>query len=173
MNTVKIIELLSYTLPAIVTGLIAYRFFDLQVRNENKKIHALLLDKTKSQGLPIRLQAYERMTLFLERITLNKLLLRVPPISPNKNDYENYIIDHIEQEFEHNLTQQIYITEDCWTIISTAKNATIQVIRKATLKENVDSADQLREAILNDLMNRQSPSHAALSYIKNEVASIL
>ncbi|WP_432221538.1 hypothetical protein ACRASX_13050 [Flavobacterium sp. TMP13] len=173
MDIPKIIELLSYTIPAIVTGVVAYSFFQLQVKNENKKSRMLLLDKTKDQGLPIRLQAYERMTLFLERINLNKLLIRVGPISPNKNDYENYIIDHIEQEFEHNLTQQIYMTDECWTIIATAKNATIQIIRKTAMSSQVDSAAKLREVILNDLLEKQSPSNAALAYIKNEVAEIL
>lgn len=170
MNTTKIIELLSYTLPAIVTGVIAYRFFYLQVKNENKK--SRLLIQNSNTMLPIRLQAYERMTLFLERINLNKLLIRVAPISPNKNDYENFIIDHIEQEFEHNLTQQIYMSEDCWTVITTAKNTTIQMIRKTALSERVNSAEKLREVILNDLLDKKSPSHSALSYLKNEASEL-
>jgi hypothetical protein len=119
--------------------------------------------------LPIRLQAFERMTLFLERINLAKLLVRITPISEDKNDYENYVIAQIEQEFEHNLTQQIYMSDECWTIIVTAKNATIQMIRKANLSNQVDNANKLREVILNDLMDKQSPSNAALAYVKNEV----
>lgn len=170
MDTTKIIEILSYTLPAVVTGAVAYRFFHLQVKNENKRSRLLL--QNNDTALPIRLQAYERMTLFLERINLNKLLVRVAPISPNKNDYENFIIDHIEQEFEHNLAQQIYLSEECWTIITTAKNTTIQMIRKAALSERVNSAEKLREVILNDLLEKQSPSHSAISYLKNEVAEI-
>ncbi|MGZ9677572.1 DUF7935 family protein [Flavobacterium sp. GNP001] len=83
------------------------------------------------------------------------------------------IIAHVEQEFEHNLTQQIYMSDECWTIIVTAKNATIQMIRKANMSDRVDNADKLREVVLSDLMEKQSPSNAALAYIKNEVGLIV
>lgn len=172
MDFTRIIELASYTLPAVVTGFVAYRFFELHIKNNDKKRAFLLSREYQKQSLPIRLQAYERMTLFLERINLTKLLIRVAPISQQKHDYENFIINQIEQEFEHNLTQQIYMSDECWTIITTAKNATIQMIRKAAMSDRVDNADKLREVILNDLLEKQSPSNAALGFIKNEVAEL-
>jgi hypothetical protein len=172
MDSTKIIELLSYTLPAIITGLVAYYFFNLHTKNEEGRRRYLLNKEAQKNALPIRLQAYERMTLYMERIGLTKLLIRITPISNDKNEYENLLITHIEQEFEHNLTQQIYMTDECWTIITTAKNATIQIIRKATMSERVTSADTLREIILNDLLEKQSPSNAALAYIKNEVGQL-
>ncbi len=171
MNTTKIIELLSYTLPALITGIITYRFFQLQLKNDHKKTK-MLLNNVQNQSLPLRLQAYERMTLFLERINLNKLVVRIVPLSQNKSEYENYLIDQIEQEFEHNLTQQIYMSDECWTIISTAKNATIQHIRKTAMSDRVDSANKLRETILNDLLEKQSPSSSALSFLKNEISQL-
>jgi hypothetical protein len=172
MDSTKIIELLSYTLPAIITGLVAYYFFNLHTKNEEGRRRYLLNKEAQKNALPIRLQAYERMTLYMERISLTKLLIRITPISNDKNEYENLLITHIEQEFEHNLAQQIYMTDECWTIITTAKNATIQIIRKATMSERVTSADKLREIILNDLLEKQSPSNAALAYIKNEVGQL-
>lgn len=172
MDSTKIIELASYTLPAIITGLVAYYFFNLHTKNEEGRRRYLLNKEAQKNVLPLRLQAYERMTLFLERISLTKLLIRISPISNDKNDYENYLITHIEQEFEHNLTQQIYMSDECWTIIVTAKNATIQMIRKAKMSDRVNNADQLREVILGDLLEKQSPSYAALAYIKNEVGQL-
>lgn len=172
MDTTKIIELLSYTLPAIVTGLVAYYFFDLHTKNEEGRRRYLLNKEAQKNALPLRLQAYERMSLYMERINPTKLLIRIAPISNDKNDYENLIITQIEQEFEHNLTQQIYMSDECWTIIVTAKNATIQMIRKANMSDRVDNADKLREIVLNDLMEKQSPSNAALAYIKNEVGQL-
>ena len=172
MDFTRIIELASYTLPAIVTGFVAYGFFELHIKNNDKKRTFLLNREYQKQSLPIRLQAYERMTLFLERINLTKLLIRITPISNDKHDYENFVIDQIEQEFEHNLTQQIYMSDECWTIITTAKNSTIQILRKAAMSDRVDSADKLREVILNDLLEKQSPSNAALGYIKNEVSEL-
>jgi hypothetical protein len=172
MESLPIIELLSYTLPAVVTGLVAYYFFDLHTKNEEGRRRYLLNKEAQKNALPLRLQAFERMTLYVERINPTKLLIRIAPLSQDKNDYENLIIAQIEQEFEHNLSQQIYMSDECWTIIVTAKNATIQMIRKANMSDRVDSADKLREVLLNDLMEKQSPSNAALAYIKNEVGQL-
>ena len=172
MDGSKILELASYTLPAIITGLVAYNFFNLHTKNEEGRRRYLLNKEAQKEALPLRLQAYERMTLYLERISLTKLLIRIIPVSNDKNDYENLLITQIEQEFEHNLTQQIYMSDECWTIITTSKNATIQMIRKANMSERVDSADKLREVLLNDLLEKHAPTNAALAYIKDEVGQL-
>ena len=112
------------------------------------------------------------MALFLERISPNKLIVRITPINSNKDSYESLLISKIEEEFEHNLSQQIYLTDECWNIICAAKNATIQLIRKASLLEKTNSANKLREVILTEMMEKRAPSDAALSYIKNEVSEL-
>ena len=173
MDNIKIIELLSYTIPAIITGVVAYYFFDAHLKNDELRRKYRLMQQSQQQALPLRLQAYERLSLFLERISPANLLIRISPLNDDKNQYENLLINMIDQEFEHNLTQQIYITNEAWTIIRTAKNATIQIIRKTNMSERVINADKLREAILNDLLENQPPSSVALNYIKNEVAAFL
>jgi hypothetical protein len=172
MDSTKIIEILAYTIPSLITGGVAYYLFNSYFKDQQNTRRWLLQKDAQKDLLPMRLQAYERMTLFVERINLTKLLIRITPISQDKNDYENLVIAQIEQEFEHNLSQQIYMSDECWMIIVTAKNATIQMIRKATMSDRVDSADKLREVLLNDLMEKQSPSNAALAYIKNEVGQL-
>ena len=126
----------------------------------------------QKEAFPLRLQAYERMALFLERISPSKLLVRVKPTSSNKEDYENLLQATIEQEFEHNLSQQIYVSDQCWSIITAAKNATIQFIRKASMLEKTDSANKLREVILTEFMDKQPPSNAGLAFIKKEVSEM-
>ncbi|MEM6865341.1 MAG: hypothetical protein AAF575_09165, partial [Bacteroidota bacterium] len=96
---------------------------------------------------------------------------RVAPQGKNKNDYENLLIKQIETEFEHNLSQQIYMSDECWNIIKAAKNSTIQIIRSAGMSET-ESPDKLREDILNQTMEKQSPSSTALSFIKKEVGDL-
>ncbi len=172
MDTTKIIELLSYTIPSLITGGVAYYLFQSYFKDQQNTRRWLLQKENQKDALPLRLQAYERMTLFLERISLTKLLVRIAPISQNKSDYESLLIAQIEQEFEHNLTQQIYMSDSCWTIILTAKNASIQMIRKACKMETVENANQLREVILTELYEKEAPSTAALAYIKNEVAQM-
>lgn len=172
MESTKIIEILAYTLPSLITGSVAYYLFNLYFKEQQNTRRWLLQKDAQKDALPLRLQAYERMTLFLERISLTKLLVRISPISNDKMDYGNLIVEHIEQEFEHNLTQQIYMSDECWSIITTAKNATIQMIRKTIVTEEIKDADALRNVLLNDLLDKQSPSNAALAYIKNEVSQM-
>lgn len=172
MDSINFIEILAYTLPSLVTGGVAYYLFKSYFKDQQNTRRWLLQKEAQKDALPLRLQAYERMVLFMERINPTKLLIRITPISNDKNDYENLIIAQIEQEFEHNLTQQIYMSDECWTIIVTAKNSTIQMIRKANMSDRVDNADKLREVLLSDLMEKQSPSNAALAYIKNEVSQM-
>lgn len=170
--TSKLVDLLVFAVPALITGLIAYYFFKEHIRNEDGRRRFLLHKDLQVTALPSRLQAYERMTLFLERIAPSKLIVRVSPTSSDKNDYESLLIANIEQEFEHNLSQQIYITDECWNIIMAAKNATIQLIRKASLSEKTGNADKLREIVLTEMIEKRAPSDAALAYIKKEVSEI-
>ena len=172
METSKILEILAYTLPSIITGGVAYFLFNSYFNDQQNTRRWLLQKENQKDALPLRLQAFERLALFLERINPTNLLIRIKPISDNKYDYENFVIAQIEQEFEHNLAQQIYISDACWTIIITAKNSTIQMLRATNMSEKITDADKLRETILNDLMDKQAPSIAALAYLKNEVKQI-
>ena len=172
MEMEKIFEVILYATPAIITGLIAYYFFKTHIENEDGRRRFLLKKDLQVNTLPNRLQAYERMALFLERISPNKLIVRINPMSSNKEDYESLLIGNIEQEFEHNISQQIYISDECWSVICAAKNATIQLIRKASLLEKTTSSDKLREVVLTEMMDKRAPSDAALSYVKNEVSEI-
>jgi len=172
MEIEKIFEVILYAVPALITGMIAYYFFKEHTKNEDGRRRFLLHKDIQVNTLPIRLQAYERMALFLERITPSKLLIRVSPTSSDEDTYESLLVATIEQEFEHNLSQQIYVSDECWNIIVAAKNATIQLIRKAGLLEKTGTADKLREVILTEMMEKRAPSDAALSFIKNEVSEL-
>jgi hypothetical protein len=172
MDSTRIIELISYSLPTLIMAFVAYSFYELYTKNENAKRNYLLQKESKPDTLSLRLQAYERMTLFLERINPSQLLVRITPILEDKNDYKNYVIAQIEQEYEHNLAQQIYVSDECWSTITTAKNATIQIILLATKRDKITDANQLREVILSDLLGKTSPSNAALAFLKNEVSQL-
>lgn len=159
-------------LPALIVGFVAYYFFRMHTNNEEQKRKFQLHKEAQNTSLPLRFQAYERMALFLERINPAKLLLRVGPISSEKENYANLLAASIEQEFDHNLAQQIYISEECWNIIKTAKNTTIQIIRTANDNETIEDANSLREHILKGLVDKSSPSDTALAFIKNEVGEL-
>ena len=172
MDISKIFELLLYTVPALVTGIIAFYFFKEHTKNEDGRRRFLLHKDIQVHTLPLRLQAYERMVLFLERISPNNLITRMRPTSSDKNSYEVLLIATIEQEFDHNLSQQIYVSDECWNVIAAAKAATVQMIRKAGLSDKIDSADKLREVVLTEMMEKRAPSDTALAYIKQEVSDL-
>jgi len=173
MNQDKLIEALLYALPALVSGVIAVYYFKEYTKSETGLERFKLLKENKNQITKLKLQAYERLTLFLERIALNKLATRILPANDNKQAYAMSLIHTVESEFEHNITQQIYVSEELWNIILTAKNRTIQLIRKLAEKPEIKDAQQLREAIINYVIENQTPSKTALSALKLEVDEML
>ena len=112
------------------------------------------------------------MALFLERINPSSLLLRVGPINNDKEQYQQLLAASIEQEFEHNLSQQIYISDECWNVIKSAKNTTVQMIRSATNNPETTDANKLREIVLTSLLDKSSPSETGMAFIKNEVGEL-
>lgn len=167
----KILEGLVYTLPAIVTGGVAYYFFNSFLKHDTAEKKYQLLAAKKKKSLPIKLQAYERMLLFCERINPAKLLLRVKPISSDTGSYLQLLIANIEQEFEHNMVQQIYISDDCWTAIIAAKSAVIKTLKQ--LSEEADTANNFREKVLLHYSQQVPPTETAISFIKSAVKKIL
>lgn len=140
------------------------RFF--QSERERRSFELRL--KYSENILPNKLQAYERMTLFLERIRPSSLIRRVTPTDDSKS-YEFTLIETIQTEFEHNLAQQLYINPNSWKIILSAKNAT-QLLIKNTIEAMKDSSIQeIQEEIIKQSMEDASPSSAAILYLQKDI----
>ena len=167
----KILESIAYTLPAAVTALVAYYMFKGLINHKNAEKKLEILAAQKKEGLPIKLKACERLLLFCDRINPVKMLLRIPPISENTSDYLQLLIANIEQEFAHNLVQQIYISEATWTAIYAGKTAVINKLKEVA--ENATSANDLREKMLIEYSKSTPPTETAIDFIKNEVRKLL
>lgn len=167
----KILESIAYILPAAVTGFVAYYMFNGFLKQQNTEKKLALMAEKKKASLPIKLQAYERMLLFCERINPVKMLVRIKPISENTSDYLQLLIANIEQEFEHNLVQQIYISDEAWTAIIATKRAIINKLQQAA--ETSNSANDFRENVLIDYSKTLPPTETAISFIKSEVKKLL
>ncbi|WP_031425657.1 hypothetical protein [Flavimarina sp. Hel_I_48] len=172
METI-LIEILKSLLPAVIVALLAYYFFNGFIKNEDGRRRFLLQKDNQADALPVRLQAYERLALFLERIKPSQLLIRISPQSDDKSAYEQLLILTIEQEFEHNLSQQIYLSDELWNIIKSAKNGTIQIVRQTVHNPTITTAGQLREHILQELLDNTPPSSVALEYLKKEIKEVI
>lgn len=167
----KILESIAYILPAAVTGFVAYYMFNGFLKNQSSEKKIEILTQKKKDSLPIKLQAYERMLLFCERINPVKMLVRIKPISENTKEYLQLVIANIEQEFEHNLVQQIYISDETWMSVLAAKSAIINKLK--LVAETANSANDLRENTLIEYSKKLPPTETAISFIKSEVKKLL
>ena len=167
----KLLESVAYILPAIVTGLVAYYMFNGFTKQQNSEKNLELLAQRRKDSLPIKLQAHERMLLFCERINPVKMLVRIKPISNNTNDYLQLLIGNIEQELEHNLVQQVYISDATWTTIIAVKNAVLNKLKQVA--ETSETANELREKVLIEYTKALPPTETGISFIKNEVRKLL
>ena len=167
----KILESIAYILPAVVTGFVAYYMFNGFLKQQNTERKLALMAEKKKESLPIKLQAYERMLLFCERINPVKMLVRIKPISENTSDYLQLLIANIDQEFEHNLVQQIYISDEAWTAVIATKRAIINKLQQSA--ETSNSANDFRENVLIDYSKTLPPTETAISFIKSEVKKLL
>jgi len=167
----KIIESIGYLLPATVTGYIAYYMFNRFLSKTEGYTSATILAKKNKDVLAIKIQAYERMLLFSDRINPAKILVRIPPISEDTKEYLQLLMGTIEQEFEHNLVQQMYVSTDAWTAVVATKNAVLMKLKQAA--ESTSNANALRETVLIDYSKSISPTETAIAIIKNDVKKLL
>lgn len=164
-------ETIKYIIPVLLTALVVYlplyRFF----RNEAER-RACELTKQRLQVVtPTRLRAYERLTLLLERINPNNLLVRKITTSNNCLQLQTEALDDIRREFEHNVSQQIYVSDSVWEAIENARENLVQLIHVAAAQCTPDApAAQLANIIIETYNTPEETAlSAALETLKDEV----
>jgi hypothetical protein len=151
----------------LLIGVIGFYFLKLQAKTKNSQQKIDLFADRKKEALPIKLQAYERMLLFCERINPIKMLVRVKPKSESVDEYLSLILQSIEQEFEHNLVQQLYISDACWNVIITSKTAIVNKLKQVA--KTSKSAQDFREKTMLAYQNSSSATDAPIAYLKAEI----
>jgi hypothetical protein len=121
--------------------------------------------------LPLRLQAYERLVLFLERINPNNLIMRMNRPEMSASQFQSLLVKTVREEFEYNLSQQLYVSSTSWELIRNAKEETINLINQASSKvdENASSSALVREIFDQFLGKEKSSVEKALEEIKQEI----
>jgi len=174
INISEILEILKYTLPALIVFATAFILIRMNLNNEEKRRRYELSKDKKDSIIPLRLQAYERLILFLERISPEALVMRVNQDDMNVSQTFNELISIIRTEFEHNLVQQTYISSQAWDVVKAAKTNMIKLI--------TESAKELKPANKGVMLNRaiiensseanSSPVAPAIQYLKREVREL-
>ena len=168
------LEILKYILPSLIvfgaTFFVMKKFLDA----EHRKQLLLLRKENQSVTTPLRLQAYERLILFLERISMDKLVLRVTKPGMNALLLKTDLLRTIHQEYEHNLTQQLYTSNTSWDTVKKAKDESLKIINLAATQVKPDaSAPELGQKIF-EIMTKldKSPSQIAILILKKEIRQL-
>ena len=121
--------------------------------------------------LPARLQAYERITLFLERISPQNLLIRLSDPAYSAREFQKLLLDEIRNEYNHNVSQQVYMSEEVWNLVRNAKEDLLLLINDASSKMTVDSKsiDLSRKIFEITLEKKVDPLGHAISEVKKEI----
>ena len=143
------------------------------VENEQKKtileIQKIQESEVRKVVTPIQLQAYERLVLFLERMTPNNLVLRCYQAGMTTQLLKDVMIQNIRDEFEHNLAQRLYVSEKTWQIIVLAKEEVLQNVN-AVFNDNPDADVTM---IAQKIASFENPmGENAVINIKNEFNSL-
>ena len=128
-------------------------------------------DDKQKHLFPLKVQAYERIVLFMERIEPSSLVMRVKTNTMKANELHGALLHNIREEYEHNVAQQIYISDNAWNLVKQAKEETIRIVNMAANSmESSATANELTRDIFEKMMVLpQSPSQIALDYLKQEI----
>jgi hypothetical protein len=171
MEFAAVLDILKYTLPALIVFLTAYFLLTRYMQKDAATKVIELKMKRDKEILILRLQAYERLALFLERINPASVVSRVRTSDMLGSELQYAMVKNIREEFEHNLSQQIYISSNAWNLIVTAKDEIIKTINLIGSQMQVDaSSSQLINALFNGIANANAPlpSENALDFLKAE-----
>jgi len=164
------LDLAKIVLPALMVFLTAFFVLKTYLENEQKKKMIDAKFEQKRISLPIRLQAYERLALFLERINPESIIIRMNQPDMTARQLQSQLLQTIRMEFEHNLSQQVYISNQAWEMVKNAKEDVIRLINTAGSAMPADAtAIDLSTVIFEESLKvKEGVLHKALIYLKNE-----
>ncbi len=175
MNLEYLIDVLTLIIPPTLVFLTAYFILKNQSRKELEiKMLELKLRDNKEMKI-LRLQAYERLSLFLERISPYSVISRCIEPEMISQELQYAIVKTIRAEFEHNLSQQVYVSDNAWNLIVQSKDEIIKTINLISAQVAGDaSAQELSRYIFQAVANTNVPlpTQQALDFLKAEAREL-
>lgn len=173
--TESILEILKYTLPSVIVFLTAFFVLKSFFNNEMKKLEQQIRNESRKDTLPLRLQAYERLSVFLERISPVNLIPRTIQPGMNAQMLKQALVQAVRMEYEHNVSQQIYVSTNVWRTVSIVKDEIIKDINVLSASLPPDApAKELSKRILEHYLESEHvlPTQQALDLLKVEVKKL-
>lgn len=165
------LEILKYTIPAIIVFVGVYLILQNFMENEQRKMEFNYRTANAKLISPVRLQAYERMILFLERIALSNLVMRMYKNGMSAKKLQTEMLNTIRQEYDHNVAQQLYIPTKTWNIIKSTREEIVKVINSCAEQLNDDASGLELSQFLLELVGKMDkmPTDVAIEALKREV----
>ena len=169
-----LVEFIKILVPASVVLYAAYLLVRTFVQKEIELKTLEVRSRSMEVVLPNRLQAYERMVLFLERMAPQNLLVRVSGNGMPSREFHQLLLSEIRNEYNHNAAQQVYISDEVWTLIKNAKEDLIVAINDAASEMTMESTSlDLSKKIFEKSVNKQvDPLGHALVELKKEIQRV-
>ncbi len=167
-------EVLKYTLPSLVVFATAYLMMRTYLEKEEKQIRLQLHLENAKRITPIRLQAYERLVLLMERISPELLIPRVYQKDMTPEQFHYALVTTVRKEYEHNLSQQIYVSSQAWEAVKLAKENILKLINTVASDPNAskDAKTMSRIIIETYASVEQTPTETAIEILKQEVQQL-
>ena len=167
-------DLLKILLPAALVLYGMYALVNNYLTKEAQKRVLELRMKNAEVVLPIRLQAYERICLLLERLTPSNMLVRVSSAGQSASEYQRSLLAEVRNEFNHNLSQQIYMSDQAWVMVKRAKEDIVTLINQVyqELPENAKGTDLAKRILEKVLTTQADPAGKAISFLKQEINQV-
>lgn len=168
-------DILKITIPALIVFFTAWILLRNMIKNDQDKRKQELILQNSRTVTPIKLQAYERIVLFLERISLESLLLRVSTPDISAQQLHSAMLNAIRSEFEHNLSQQIYMSQQAWEVVRNARSNMIKIINSEADNLTADATGMaFGKKLLEKIMElEQEPTRAAIDFVKAEIGRMI
>lgn len=170
-NTLNIfLEIVKIILPAVVVFLVGYFTLKKMLDNHYETKMLEFRQQNRQGMLAPKIQSYERLTLYLERINPSNLLGRVNNPTASAADYKTLLVHTISEEYNHNLAQQLYVSPQAWQLIKYVKEEMIRLVNEslAGLDSKAKGVD-LSKAILEEIIRREEvPTDKAINFLKKE-----
>lgn len=170
-----LLDILKYLLGGIGTVSIAFYLIKPHL-DKAERLHLLELKRAATnQTLPLRLQAYERIVLFIERINPANMLLRMGANAYTAAELQSMVIAEIRNEYQHNVTQQVYVSAKAWSVVRRVKDDTISIITSAIqgLPEDASGLELSRVVLKHLSTLEENPYDIATILIGKDIEHIL
>ena len=167
------IDLLKILGPAIIVLYASFLMVNSLLKARFNELNSSFKQKSQKEILPIKLQAYERIILLLERSNPNNLIPRLSQKEMNVTVFQHLLIKEIRQEFNHNLAQQIYLSNEAWSYITASIEDTVTLINEAAMGMGDEhSGLDLGKLILEKAVKKNSIEQTIV-FVKDEVKELL